>query len=123
MNAQAKSAPYAMLDVIERLEATRDLVEREPGDGRTAHKPRPAGRRILEKWGTENPPITGIGGRRRGGGNEARPPREPGAACAPGSSTRSWVYTGENFISPSASKICPRRSHTTTPGPGAACAA
>ncbi len=30
------------------------------------------------------------------------------------SSNRSWAYTGENFISPSASKICPQRKSTTT---------
>ena len=30
------------------------------------------------------------------------------------SSNRSWAYGGENFISPSASKICPLRSPTTT---------
>ncbi len=30
------------------------------------------------------------------------------------SSNRSWAYTGENFISPSASKICPLRKSTTT---------
>jgi hypothetical protein len=30
------------------------------------------------------------------------------------SSNRSWAYTGENFILPSASKLCPRRNPTTT---------
>ncbi len=30
------------------------------------------------------------------------------------SSNRSWAYTGEIFISPSASKIYPRRMSTTT---------
>ncbi len=32
----------------------------------------------------------------------------------PGSSNRLWAYTGENFISPTASKICPRHNPTTT---------
>ena len=30
------------------------------------------------------------------------------------SSNRSWAYTGEKFYAPSASKICLRRSPTTT---------
>ncbi len=30
------------------------------------------------------------------------------------SSNRSWAYTGENFISPTASKICPLHNPTTT---------
>ena len=34
--------------------------------------------------------------------------------CLNFSSNRLWAYTGENFISPSASKIYPRRNTTTT---------
>ncbi len=30
------------------------------------------------------------------------------------SSNRSWAYTGENFISPTASKFCPGHNPTTT---------
>ncbi len=41
-------------------------------------------------------------------------PKRPTAKWAPRSSNRSWAYTGENYISPSASKSCPRRKSTTT---------
>ena len=36
------------------------------------------------------------------------------SAAAATSSNRLWAYGGENFYSPSASKICPHRKTTTT---------